>query len=380
MKKAFGEYTHLAGRGGRSGGSLWQGPDHLLYIESSGFMLPFSETYKRIDFRNIQTISHAPTSRGLWITIWLIVLLGLLVWGLIGTYDGGMPNPFLLVLTVIVAPLLVLHLIKGQTVVCKVQTAVQVLNLKPLRRLKKARAFVEKLEVLCREHQAGLAPSSPGDALPPAVQAAAAPVHQGGMLHMKQPWVGSRLAFWSLLLMALTGLACGADLFIRSLAFFYAAGIVTAAGFALLIASMARLLPRWEVPGSLKFSMWGGVAVYVLSFATAYGLFIFGVMQVTKDSLSKGGFRGDLNAKALNYLAAAGFEELGWAAWLALGLSGAFVLMALLGMPAAFVRRAEMEHTEVAAAKPPPAPPIPPPFTTPAMSQSPTPEPEPPAE
>lgn len=377
MKKAFGDYTHLAGRGGRSGGSLWQGPDHLLYIESSGFMLPFSETYKRIDFRNIQTISYAPTHRGQWITVWLVLLLGLLVWGLIGTYEGGMPNPFFLILSLMLVPLMVVHWVKGQTVVCKVQTAVQVLNLKPLRRLKKARAFVEKLERLCLEHQSGLVPGSSAD-LPPALQAAAAPVHQGGMLHMKQPWMGSRMAFWSLLLMALTGLAGGADLFIRSLAFFYAAGIVTAAGFAFLIASMARLLPRWEVPGSLKLSMWGGVSVYVLSFVAAYGFFIFGVMQVTKDSLAKGGFRGDLNMKALNYLAAAGFEELGWAAWLALGLSAAFVLLALLGLPAAFMRSAEAAHSE-AAAKPPPAPPIPPPPPAASAVSRPS-TPEPPAE
>ena len=59
MKKAFGDYKHLAGKG--RAGSLWEGPDHLLYIESAGVFLAFSESYKRIDFGKIQAISIART-------------------------------------------------------------------------------------------------------------------------------------------------------------------------------------------------------------------------------------------------------------------------------------------------------------------------------
>jgi hypothetical protein len=87
VKKNFGEYQRAAGRG-RYEGSLWFGAEHLLVIENSGFIFPFSESYRRIDYRNIQALTIAKTKRGAILTAFLLAALALLGWGIYSELRG----------------------------------------------------------------------------------------------------------------------------------------------------------------------------------------------------------------------------------------------------------------------------------------------------
>ena len=80
MKKAFDDYTWLAGRAGTRG-SLWQGPDHLLVVEGKGFVFPYREVYRRIDYKNIQALMLTRTMRFVWLGVLYVLLLGLLLAG-----------------------------------------------------------------------------------------------------------------------------------------------------------------------------------------------------------------------------------------------------------------------------------------------------------
>ena len=71
--------------------------------------------------------------------------------------------------------ILIIHLVKGPTCLCKLQTAVQVLRLKPLGRMRRATACVSQLRELCELHQGGAAVFTPRPILPPLAAPAPAP-------------------------------------------------------------------------------------------------------------------------------------------------------------------------------------------------------------
>jgi hypothetical protein len=43
--------------------SLWLGKDHLVYVKGTGFLVPFTEEYKRFRLSEIQAVNVARTSR-----------------------------------------------------------------------------------------------------------------------------------------------------------------------------------------------------------------------------------------------------------------------------------------------------------------------------
>jgi hypothetical protein len=142
MKKTFGDYRLLAGSAGK--GSLWAGPDHLLYVEASGFLLPFKEHYRRIDYKNIHALTLGRTSWAAWINLCLATLLSILAWGVADNYQSERNTAISFACAAL--PLLIIfivNLVRGSTCICKLQTAVQVLRLKPLGRLRKAQACIK---------------------------------------------------------------------------------------------------------------------------------------------------------------------------------------------------------------------------------------------
>jgi hypothetical protein len=150
MKKTFGDYRHLAG------GMLWEGPDHLLYIESSGFFLSFSESYRRIDFKNIQALSLVKTSRYAWISLLLVVCTVMTGLPLL---SSDLPTAGIVSFGIgaaVFALLLIYHLAKGPTSNFTLRTAVQTLRLKSVRRMKLGREAMVRIAELCDLHQASL--------------------------------------------------------------------------------------------------------------------------------------------------------------------------------------------------------------------------------
>lgn len=171
MAKTIDGYDLLLKRGSR--GSLWLADDHLLVIETSCFLLCYRETYRRLDYANIQAVTHCKSPRGvilhvvigLLLAVWLTVLLT------IGT-DGGPGTLLAVVWGVISLGLLVIHWVKGPTCNLVVQTAVKPWRLRMVSRQKHADVVLAALESRCGEAQVDLAgaPSeAPGEAAPAVV-------------------------------------------------------------------------------------------------------------------------------------------------------------------------------------------------------------------
>jgi len=134
-------YRRLPGRGTSLAHyvRLFQGPDHLLQVSSTGF----SELYKRFYFRDIQAITIRKTDwANLWTLVFGIFTLGFFLLGFDATGGGrialwSFAGFFLLWLAI--------HLFLGPACICHVRTAVQVERLPTLRRIKAARKTINRL-------------------------------------------------------------------------------------------------------------------------------------------------------------------------------------------------------------------------------------------
>lgn len=165
MIKAFDDYTLLVGTHGRRG-SIWRGPDHLLVVEGSGALYSLSESYRRIDYENIQALSMVRTQWWGWLLAACLVpmvLSGLFLSAVLGAASGpaaATSIPVLVGLAFLIVPavLLAVHLARGRTVRCTLQTAVQNLRLRPLTREPNAHRVIAEIAEICRQHQRSIAP------------------------------------------------------------------------------------------------------------------------------------------------------------------------------------------------------------------------------
>lgn len=111
--------------------SLWQGPDHLLYVES----VFFKENYKRFFYSDIQSvIMQRSDSHMLWSCIWgaLALICGLIAFLVPGTpyVSATLAALFLLALAI--------NLARGASCTVCLQTAVQVQKISSLKRVRPA--------------------------------------------------------------------------------------------------------------------------------------------------------------------------------------------------------------------------------------------------
>jgi len=339
MKKAFGDYRLLANRY-RRGGSLWLGPDHLLEIETAGFLLAFSETYRRIDLRNIQAVTYARTSS--W--IWLSVVLGLLALGGV-TIDVLVARsretdlwPLVLMISIVAAicfAALVVNLVKGPSCVCKVQTAVQIRNLRPVSRLRVAERLVQTILPLCIAHQGGesvTAEAIQSSAAAPQSHGYRPPVGAVPMpaVHLKTPWAGAKIVTIATVLLVVSGAVTIASLFFESATVFTLNWMLALAAYVASIAALVKAM-RFEMPIALKSSLWGAMVAFVLSLVSAFGLFVWATMEVART----GHDADNPSMAAYLFLAHANLRDLGWVAWWMGGLGGMCVFFGLLGLSAA---------------------------------------------
>jgi MFS family permease len=379
MKKAFEDYRYLAGGTGVSG-SLWEGPDHLLFIEASGFLFAFSETYKRIDYAKVQTISVARTSTFGWMAAALsilVLLAGLIFASLLsrsGTAAATGAGVCLLVV-LFVAILLIVHLVKGPTCVVKLQTAVQVVRLKPLKRLRSSQAVVARITDLCRLHQGQAA-------VPLESLGQTAPAQAFDQRGIKPPLPRSRLVMASVSMLAVAGALFAGEPFVAGTGYTIADFLVCIAAHLIAIIGLARL-SRYELPGTLKTTFWGSGVNFFLMVVFVYGMLIAGSMMVAADAVRNIRPGADLgmqvNTNIFFWMANAGFKELSGFAWIFVGLGVVDVFLALLGMPA-LIQTLRQSKSGAGAAPPPltpPSPPAPPAMVEPVAPPAPN---EPPAD
>lgn len=138
------EYTRLARKSMNlmHRASLWQGPDHLLKVSSTGF----SEDYRRYYYRDIQAIIVTPTTNwhGWSLFLGFICLLTLLCALLVST-DSPVGLSILVILGGLTGGLLTVNLMKGPTCICRIRTAVQTDKIEAMSRLRTAQRVIARL-------------------------------------------------------------------------------------------------------------------------------------------------------------------------------------------------------------------------------------------
>ena len=145
------KYERLPGRGVRRGSTLqviatfsrlWLGKDHLLLVDSNGFV----ETYKRFSFRDVQAVTLTRTTRRTILNAIFLscaVLCGLFI--LLGNEVVTVVFGILAALLVLLA---VINSLRGPTCRCHLTTAVQTDELASLRRVHRANRVISRLRPL----------------------------------------------------------------------------------------------------------------------------------------------------------------------------------------------------------------------------------------
>ncbi len=358
MKKTFEDYTWLAGSHG-SRGSLWQGKDHLLVVEGRGWVLPLSEIYRRVDYANVQALSIAPTSRYMWLA--LAYGLGAILFTLLTVLSWN-SEPYLMISLGLPAGLLlmlfIVHLMRGPTCACTLQTAVQVLRLRPLNRRRIAAPVMEQLEAICRQHQGAMpAPEALGSMAQAPLPPMAAP-----MAGAKPPWGGSGWVIGSGIASLIWGLVLAGELFVDGVPYAIMDMLLGVTAFTIGLIALVKAW-RMQVPGPLAVALWGLPVACILA---AVGLYAVAVAGMVKHNLSEVVIRGRQNANADQLLTALGnfrFEESeGWG----LGLVAvAFLIVVAGAVMLPYARKSPVPSVASTAPPFPPAstPPAPPPLS-----------------
>lgn len=324
MKKAFDDYTFLAGGSGMRG-SLWKGPDHLLVIEARGFLLPFSEVYRRIDYKNIQALTLTETRAFVWLTVLMVIPLMALMAAAIAVISSGGLHGAAWALLVGIAALLGLlgvHLTRGRTCACSLQTAVLSLRLRSLKRKAPSSAVIDELAAICRHHQGEL----PIEPQSPVVSAAP-------IFDTKQEWLGSALARNTLFVALLWGVLLTGELFVANVLWLVLGMGMLLTTFFMLIPTLVRV-SQARAPGTLRAVGWSLMVTTVLGGVAYTSMFV----AAPRDFLV--------------WMATLDRSEARWAAPLIIGLGAIVIFLSALGLPSTFARR-----SLVAAPNPTPPPP-----------------------
>jgi hypothetical protein len=134
--------------------SLWLGPDHLLILSSTGY----NETYRRIQFSNIQAIFTLESERrSSWALVWGVVS-GICALVLVASLITGRTPVFSAVFTAVGLIALLWNHLLGPGCHVHVITNVQTLRLPSLVRKKRARRVLGTLAPLIEAAQRDLLP------------------------------------------------------------------------------------------------------------------------------------------------------------------------------------------------------------------------------
>lgn len=323
MKKSFENYTVLTGNHGRRG-SLWKGEDHLLAVEGRGVIFPYSEHYRRVDYKNIQAITHVLTKR-YWIILFALLIPMLLLAGGAALALSTEKAPIAITLGVIFLPflgMLTWHMALGKTCVCTLQTAVQNLRLKPLTRINKARQVMSEIQSLCLLHQ-GPMPTEFADAafnLQPDYSAPGTkPLWQGSA------WVMA--AGIALVILGAGLILCGAviasELWGTQYDVLYIDSFLCAVAFICSIAGLAKAM-RHQTPEGLMPALWTSLGLEVIAGGAFYVLIMI-------DNMTRSRFRAGPVKDLRRLLSQSPFspENTGWAL---IGLGCVFALPGLILM------------------------------------------------
>lgn len=273
--------------------SLWLGEDHLVYVKGSGFILPFTEEYKRFRLSEIQAVNVAKTSRTGWIFLYLFgLLLGSLIVTLILVVAESM-RPITVIglslgfaLGLVSLGLLARHLILGPTCVCDIQTRLSRERIRPLNRYHRTLEMVRRIDGLVRDRQADVRIGGESDGTDTSSVASSARAVDFFQVPRVVP-----ISFGAFLVLGLGGLS---GLHLESL------GLTAFVLFMILATSLVLLLAliavvRKPTPDSLRTVLWLllGLHFLVIGIGTVYYLVV-----ATREPAYTVGLTGPLEAYA----------------------------------------------------------------------------------
>ncbi|MFV1994111.1 MAG: hypothetical protein ACC661_01645 [Verrucomicrobiales bacterium] len=165
MKKRFGDYRRLA-RGSFGCSSLWAGPDHLVYVRGTGFLLPLVEEYKRFRYEDVRAITMTGSSFAFWM---LILSAAAAVSSAAGIFLPDYEElAGQVVVSIFLGPILfaglfilVWNLVRGSSCRCCIETSVGQVRIRPVSRLRVFERVLAELEPLLLEHQQAVASIQP---------------------------------------------------------------------------------------------------------------------------------------------------------------------------------------------------------------------------
>ncbi len=162
MEQSINKYSRLPGKRKKVIGkdTLWEGPDHMLMIESSSM----AEDYKRFYYKDIKSIVFERSQAYMIINcvnIGMILFSYFLYYNFYKPYNSGIliPAGFIFVVSLYY---LISNLYHGRSCNCWIETAVQRENLQAVKRVKHAEELIEKIEPWIIKAQGSLPPEIPG--------------------------------------------------------------------------------------------------------------------------------------------------------------------------------------------------------------------------
>jgi hypothetical protein len=337
MTNSFENYTLLAGSHGRRG-SIWRGPDHLLVVEGGGVLFALSETYRRIDYENIQAMSLVRTQRYGWLlaafisplALMAVILLIMILAGAGSTQVTAVTIIFGVPLLLVPFILLVVHVARGRTVRCTLQTAVQNLRLRPLTREAKAQEVMANITGICREYQGGTLPEPP-----PYDPAAAPPPWQAAPRGERPLWNGSPAAIAAGVTVILWGVVLAGELFVGGAGYLVLDTILGAIATVTAVVALVFAM-RLHSPTALQVALWisSGLGL-VTGFCALMGLGVATAI-IQRENMGK---PNPNPADAFQYLADLSLKETNAFGWIIVGLGAFISVLGLVMLPYGMRRR-----------------------------------------
>jgi hypothetical protein len=266
--------------------SLWEGPDHLLWVEGA----VFQEHYRRFYFKDIEAVVLHQTGRR---AVWTFILAaGLFLFAAIAAFSDGIAG-FSIFMTVLLAILMVIQWLKGPGCKVHLQTAVQKYRLLNLVRMRKALKVMDRIRASAEGVQGPLGQKAPDSThftgMPPETKQGKTAETDENSPH----GVGTETAASSGLrlqgvlygLLLFFGLARGAQYWLKSIPLAVADLVVLMGTLVLAIIVLARMGGR-NRGGLPSLSAWLTLAFTVIHGITAYGVFMFATIRAMESSYS----------------------------------------------------------------------------------------------
>lgn len=262
------DYKKFGGRIGNltSNSFIWLAGDHMLVCEDSQFI----EKYKRFYFKDIQALIVKRTINSLITSIVLFILTAGSLWFLAHARKGW--NIFWEILAGIEFFILMVNIVKGQSCLTYIQTAVQKERLKGIKRVKRVEKLLKSIGPLIRSFQGEIDPQlfeAQYEGLLEKAQKAQAlqppPIEQDSLLHTVLFFV---FLIWSLLVGAV---------YLYSNVVIYIVILVIYAILAILSIMAVVKQTRIKIKPAIRNWTWGALVVMVVSLILGYFTLCFAI-------------------------------------------------------------------------------------------------------